>query len=144
MYVIEIDSEIFIIDAGLMFPENEMLGIDIVIPDITWLVEQKERIKAIFLTHGHEDAIGALPYIFRKLKVPVYGAKLTIALAKEKMKEQDMKTEGYFHTIKSSSRLRFDGVNVTFFHTTHSIPDSLGVCIHTSEGKIVHTGDFKF
>ncbi|KRG09630.1 ribonuclease J [Lederbergia galactosidilytica] len=144
MYVIEIDSEIFIIDAGLMFPENEMLGIDIVIPDITWLVEQKERIKAIFLTHGHEDAIGALPYIFRKLKVPVYGSKLTIALAKEKMKEQDMKTEGYFHTIKSSSRLRFDGVNVTFFHTTHSIPDSLGVCIHTSEGKIVHTGDFKF
>lgn len=144
MYAIEIDSEIFIIDAGLMFPENEMLGIDIVIPDITWLVEQKERIKAIFLTHGHEDAIGALPYIFQKLKVPVYGAKLTIALAKEKMKEQNVKTEGYFHTIKSSSRLRFDGVNVTFFHTTHSIPDSLGVCIHTSEGKIVHTGDFKF
>ncbi|MCJ7839695.1 ribonuclease J [Lederbergia sp. NSJ-179] len=144
MYVIEVDSEIFIIDAGLMFPENEMLGIDIVIPDITWLVEQKERIKAIFLTHGHEDAIGALPYIFRKLKVPVYGSRLTIALAKEKMKEHNMKTEGYFHTIKSNSRVKFDGVHVTFFHTTHSIPDSLGVCVHTSEGKIVHTGDFKF
>ncbi|MBS4217694.1 ribonuclease J [Bacillus sp. FJAT-49711] len=144
MYVIEVDSDIFIIDAGLMFPETEMLGIDIVIPDISWLEEQKDRIKAIFLTHGHEDAIGALPYIFRKIKAPVYGSKLTVALAKEKMKEHNMKSEVQFHTVRSNSKINFDYASVTFFHTTHSIPDSLGVCIHTSEGKIVHTGDFKF
>ncbi|MEK3886919.1 ribonuclease J [Bacillus sp. FSL K6-3431] len=144
MYVVEVDSEIFVIDAGLMFPENEMLGIDIVIPDTTWLEDQQDRIKGIFLTHGHEDAIGALPYILQKIKAPVYGSRLTIALAREKMKEYGMKTNVQFNTIKSNSKLRFDGVTVSFFHTTHSIPDSLGVCIHTSEGRIVHTGDFKF
>ncbi|WP_285863839.1 ribonuclease J [Lederbergia lenta] len=144
MYVIEVDSEIFIIDAGLMFPENEMLGIDIVIPDTTWLEEQKDRIKGIFLTHGHEDAIGALPYILQKIKAPVYGSRLTIALARERMKENGTKIDVQFNTIKSNSKLRFEGVTVSFFHTTHSIPDSLGVCIHTSEGRIVHTGDFKF
>lgn len=144
MYVIEVDSDIFVIDAGLMFPENEMLGIDIVIPDITWLEEQKDRIKGIFLTHGHEDAIGALPYILRKIKAPVYGSKLTIALARDKMKEYGMKLDVQFNTVKSNSKLKFGSAVVSFFHTTHSIPDSFGVCIHTSEGKIVHTGDFKF
>lgn len=144
MYVIEVDSELFIIDAGLMFPEDEMLGIDIVIPDTSWLEDQQERIKGIFLTHGHEDALGALPYILQKIKAPVYGSKLTIALAKEKMKEHGVKAKVRFQTVKSSSKLRFDGVSVSFFQTTHTIPDSLGVCIHTSEGKIVHTGDFKF
>ncbi|MBS4199012.1 ribonuclease J [Bacillus sp. FJAT-49732] len=144
MYVIEVDSEIFIIDAGLMFPENEMLGIDIVIPDISWLEEQKDRIKAVFLTHGHEDAIGALPYVLRKINAPVYGSKLTVALAKEKMKEHNMNSGAQFHIVKSNSKIHFDYASVTFFHTTHSIPDSLGICVHTSEGKIVHTGDFKF
>ncbi|MFS0643443.1 ribonuclease J [Siminovitchia sp. 179-K 8D1 HS] len=144
MYVVEVDTEIFVIDAGLMFPENEMLGIDIVIPETTWLEEQKERIKGIFLTHGHEDAIGALPYIIQKINVPVFGTKLTIALAKEKMREFGIKSGARFHTIKSGSRLKFDRAVITFFHTTHSIPDSVGICIHTSEGKIVHTGDFKF
>lgn len=143
MYVVEVDEEIFVIDAGLKFPENEMLGIDIVIPDTTWLEEQRERIKGIFLTHGHEDAIGALPYVLQKINAPVYGTKLTIALAKEKMKENGIKPVR-FQTIKSGSRLKFDRSVVTFFHTTHSIPDSVGICIQTSEGKIVHTGDFKF
>ncbi|WP_339163450.1 ribonuclease J [Siminovitchia sp. FSL H7-0308] len=143
MYVVEVDEEIFVIDAGLKFPENEMLGIDIVIPDTTWLEEQRERIKGIFLTHGHEDAIGALPYVLQKINAPVYGTKLTIALAKEKLKENSVKPVR-FQTIKSGSRLKFDRAVVTFFHTTHSIPDSVGICIQTSEGKIVHTGDFKF
>src|SRR5699024_2844082 len=128
MYVIEVDSELFIIDAGLMFPEDEMLGIDIVIPDTSWLEDQQERIKGIFLTHGHEDALGALPYILQKIKAPVYGSKLTIALAKEKMKEHGVKAKVRFQTVKSSSKLRFDGVSVSFFQTTHTIPDSLGVC----------------
>src|SRR5690606_12683223 len=129
MYVIEVDTELFIIDAGLMFPENEMLGIDMVIPDISWLESQKDRIKAIFLTHGHEDAIGALPFVLRKINVPVYGSKLTVALAKEKLKEQTHKVDAVFHTVKANSRLKFNTIQVSFFHTTHSIPDSLGVCI---------------
>lgn len=144
MCVIEVDEEIFIIDAGLMFPENEMLGIDIVIPDITYLEDNKDRVKGIILTHGHEDAIGALPYVLRKIKAPVYGTKLTLALAKEKLKELGMKMDTPFYNVKQETKLKFDGVEITFFHTTHSIPDSVGVCIHTSEGHIVHTGDFKF
>ncbi|MEK5522712.1 ribonuclease J [Heyndrickxia sp. FSL W8-0423] len=144
MYVIDIDDDIFVIDAGLMFPENEMLGIDIVIPDITYLENNKERIKGIFLTHGHEDAIGALPYILMKINVPVYGTKLTIALAKEKLKEIKVKRQVEFVIIHSDSLLQFETADISFFKTTHSIADSVGICIHTSEGNIVHTGDFKF
>ena len=89
MYLVEVDKDIIIIDAGLMFPEEEMLGIDIVIPDITYLKENKDRVKAIFLTHGHEDHIGALSYVLRHIDVPVYGTKLTLALANAKLREQD-------------------------------------------------------
>ena len=144
MYIIEIDSEIFVIDSGLMFPENEMLGIDVVIPDIKYLEDNRDRVKGIFLTHGHEDALGALPYLMRKIKAPVYGTKLTVALAKARLKEDSFKGNVRFHTVHSNSRLRFESVSVTFFKTTHSIPDSVAVCIHTSEGAIVHTGEFKF
>ncbi|WP_100330965.1 ribonuclease J [Bacillus xiapuensis] len=144
MTVIEVDQEIFVVDAGLMFPENEMLGIDTVIPDISYLIENKERVKGIFLTHGHEDAIGALGYVLKKVKAPVYGTKLTIALAKMRLREENVKDEVKYYTVHSDSKLRFEGVDVTFFRTTHSIPDSLGVAILTSEGAIVHTGEFKF
>ncbi|RJS62652.1 Zn-dependent hydrolase [Bacillus sp. PK3_68] len=144
MTVVEVDEEIFIIDSGLMFPENEMLGIDIVIPDISYLIDNKERIKGIFLTHGHEDAIGSLGYVLQKIKAPVYGTKLTIALAKMRLREENVKEEVKYYTVHSDTRLRFDSVEVTFFRTTHSIPDSVGVAIHTSEGAIVHTGEFKF
>lgn len=144
MYFVEIDEDIFVIDAGLMFPENELLGIDSVIPDITYLVENQDRVRAIFLTHGHEDHIGALSYVLRQIKVPVYSTKLTLALAMEKFREQ-----GFFDTVQmeevhSDSRLHFGTVDVTFFRTNHSIPDSIGVCIHTTQGVIVYTGDFKF
>ncbi|MCA0148579.1 ribonuclease J [Rossellomorea vietnamensis] len=144
MYVIEVDHEIFVIDAGLMFPENEMLGIDVVIPDIQYLIENKERVKGIFLTHGHEDSIGAISYVLTKIKAPVYGTRLTNALVKARLKDEHIRDDVKFYTIHSDSNLTFDGVNVTFFKTTHSIPDSVGVCIHTSEGVIVHTGEFKF
>lgn len=144
MYVVEIDDEMFIVDSGLMFPEDEMLGIDIVIPDFTYLVENKDRIKGIFLTHGHEDAIGSIAYVLQKINAPVYGSKLTIALAKEHLKELPAPHPVRFFEVTNKSRMNFQTTYVTFFHTTHSIPDSLGIVFHTSEGAIVFTGDFKF
>jgi ribonuclease J len=144
MYVIEIDEELFVVDSGLMFPEDEMLGIDIVIPDITYLEENKDRVKGIFLTHGHEDAIGSIAYVLKKIKAPVYGSKLTIALAKEHLKENPAPYQVKFFEVTNNSRMNFNSTYVTFFHTTHSIPDSLGIVFHTSEGAIVHTGEFKF
>lgn len=144
MYVIEIDDELFIVDSGLMFPEDEMLGIDIVIPDITYLEENKERVKGIFLTHGHEDAIGSIAYVLQKIKAPVYGSKLTVALAKEHLKDLQISQPVKFFEVTNKSRMNFNSTYVTFFHTTHSIPDSLGIVFHTSEGAIVHTGEFKF
>ncbi|WP_144549083.1 ribonuclease J [Bacillus sp. X1(2014)] len=144
MYLVEVDKDIFIIDAGLMFPEEEMLGIDIVIPDITYLKENKERVKAIFLTHGHEDHIGALSYVLRHIDVPVYGTKLTLALANAKLREQDYFSKTNFIEVQSDTIVKLDAVDVSFFKTNHSIPDSVGICIHTSEGIIVYTGDFKF
>lgn len=144
MYLVEVDKDIFIIDAGLMFPEEEMLGIDIVIPDITYLKENKDRVKAIFLTHGHEDHIGALSYVLDNLNVPVYGTKLTLALADALLKEQEFKAKTNFIEVDSSTVLDLGSVEISFFRTNHSIPDSIGICIHTSEGIIVYTGDFKF
>ncbi len=144
MYIVEVDEDIFVIDAGLMFPENEMLGIDIVIPDIQYLEQNRGRVKGIFLTHGHEDSIGAISYLLDKVRAPVYGTRLTNALVKARLKDEQVRTDVKFYTIHSDSRLQFNGVDVTFFKTTHSIPDSVGVCIHTSQGAIVHTGEFKF
>jgi len=144
MYVVEVDDELFIVDAGLMFPEGEMLGIDIVIPDISYIEENKDRVKGIFLTHGHEDAIGSISYLLQKVQAPVYGSKLTIALAKEHLKEMPAPSNVKFFEVTNKSRMNFKGTYVTFFHTTHSIPDSLGIVFHTSEGAIVHTGEFKF
>ncbi len=144
MYVVEIDEDLFVVDSGLMFPEDEMLGVDIVIPDMTFLVENKDRVKGIFLTHGHEDAIGSIAYLLKKIQVPVYGSRLTIAMAKEHIKEQGSLKHVKFFEVTNKSRMNFDKTHVTFFHTTHSIPDALGIVFHTSEGAVVHTGEFKF
>lgn len=144
MYVVEIDDELFIVDAGLMFPEGEMLGIDIVIPDMTYIEENKDRVKGIFLTHGHEDAIGSIAYLLQKVQAPVYGSKLTLALAKEHLKDMPAPAGVKFFEVTNKSRMNFKSTYVTFFHTTHSIPDSFGIVFHTSEGAVVHTGEFKF
>ncbi|MGG0718776.1 ribonuclease J [Robertmurraya massiliosenegalensis] len=144
MYIVDVDGDLFVLDAGLMFPENEMLGIDIVIPDMTFLSQNRDRIKGIFLSHGHEDHIGALSYLLRQVQTPVYGTKLTIALAKAKMKEQEYRGKANFVEIQSDTTVNFDTVTVSFFKTNHSIPDSVGIAIHTSEGAVVYTGDFKF
>ncbi|MFT2140488.1 ribonuclease J2 [Mammaliicoccus sciuri] len=144
MYIVEVDEEMFMLDAGLMFPEDEMLGVDVVIPDIQYVIENKDKLKGIFLSHGHEDSIGAVSYILEKLDAPVYGSRLTIALVKDHMKARKINKKVRYYTVNKDSVMRFKNVNVTFFNTTHSIPDSLGVCIHTSYGAIVYTGEFKF
>lgn len=144
MYIVEVDEEMFMLDAGLMFPEDEMLGVDVVIPDIQYVIENKDKLKGIFLSHGHEDSIGAVSYILEKLDAPVYGSRLTIALVKDHMKARKINKKVRYYTVNKDSIMRFKNVNVTFFNTTHSIPDSLGVCIHTSYGSIVYTGEFKF
>lgn len=144
LYVVEIDGKIYIFDAGLMYPENEMLGIDYVIPDMTYLVENKERVAAIFLSHGHEDHIGALPYLLREIKAPVYGSQLTIELAKATVISVDKKIKARFNIVHSDSVIKMNGIKFSFFKTNHSIPGSLGICMLTRDGAIVYTGDFKF
>ncbi|WP_043933302.1 ribonuclease J [Bacillus sp. EB01] len=144
MFLCEVDRDIFVLDAGLMFPEDEMLGIDIVIPDISYLIDNKDRVKAIFLTHGHEDHIGALSYILKQINVPVYGTELTLALANAKLKEQEYRGKTDFIEIDSDSVVDMGSVTVSFFNTNHSIPGSVGICVNTTEGAVVYTGDFKF
>ncbi|GFR37669.1 ribonuclease J [Insulibacter thermoxylanivorax] len=144
MYVVQYGSEIIVIDSGLKFPEEDMLGIDVVIPDITYLLENKEKVRGIFLTHGHEDHIGGLPYVLKHLNVPVYGTKLTLGLVESKLKEAGMLGETKRILVHADSVLKFSKVKVSFFKTNHSIPDSVGICIDTPEGVVVHTGDFKF
>ena len=144
MYMIEIADEIFVLDAGLMFPETEMIGIDAVIPDISYLVRNKQKIKGIFLSNGHVSSMGAVPYIIDKLKCPVYGSKLTIDLLKNHLKHLAIKRRIKFYYVKENNKYDFNNASITFFKTTYSMPDSLGICIETSQGNIVYTGEFKF
>ena len=144
MYMVEIADEIFVLDAGLMFPETEMIGIDAVIPDISYLVCNKQKVRGIFLSNGHVSSMGAIPYIIDKLKCPVYGSKLTIDLLKNHLKHLGIKRRIKFYYVKENNKYEFNNANVTFFKTTYSMPDSLGICIETSQGNIVYTGEFKF
>lgn len=145
LYVAEVDDSIFVLDVGLKYPENEQLGVDVVIPNMDYLFENKDRIAGVFLTHGHADAIGALPYLLADAKVPVFGSELTIELAKLFVKNNDVvKKFNDFHVIDENTEIEFGKVVVSFFRTTHSIPESLGIVIKTAEGNIVYTGDFKF
>ena len=144
LYIVEINDSIFILDAGLRYPENEQLGVDFVIPNLDYLVENKDRIQGIFLTHGHADAIGALPYILQEVKAPVFGSSLTIELAKLFVKNAGVNKFNNFHVIDSETEIEFDDAVVSFFKTTHSIPESMGIVLGTDRGNIVYTGDFKF
>ena len=145
LYVAEVDDSIFVLDAGLKYPENEQLGVDVVIPNMDYLFENKDRIAGVFLTHGHADAIGALPYLLAEAKVPVFGSELTIELAKLFVKNNDaVKKFNDFHVIDENTEIEFGETVVSFFRTTHSIPESLGIVVKTREGNIVYTGDFKF
>ncbi|MBS3897837.1 MAG: ribonuclease J [Dethiobacter sp.] len=144
MYVIRYEDEIIVIDSGLSFPGDEMFGIDVVIPDVTYLQENREKIKGIVLTHGHEDHIGALPYVLAQLNVPVYGTKLTLGLVEGKLREHHMLANCLLHVIRPEDKLQLGNFNLEFFRTNHSIPDSIGIAVITPIGTVVHTGDFKF
>lgn len=145
MYAVQVEDEIFIMDAGLKYPDSSLLGIDVVIPDLQFFQDYADKIAGIFLTHGHADSIGALPYILRNHDIPVFGSKLTIELAKIAVQRENRRRKNdLFHVIDADTEIEFKNANVSFFKTTHSIPDSLGIDISTKEGEIVYTGDFKF
>ncbi len=143
MTVIRVDDEILIIDAGLMFPDESMLGVDLVIPDITYLIENKDKIKAIVLTHGHEDHIGGLPYVLKRINVPVYGTRLTLGILEGRLKENGVDS-GNLHSVMQGDIINVGCFSVGFIRVNHSIPDAVALSIKTPVGMIVHTGDFKF
>lgn len=143
MLVIEYGDDMIIIDAGLMFPENDMPGVDIVIPDLSYVVERADQVRAIIITHGHEDHVGALPYLLDHVRAPIYATRLTRGLIEVKLRESRLK-ETQIHTIAPGDTLDLFPFCIEFFHVSHSIPDGVGLGIQTPAGLIVHSGDFKF
>ncbi len=141
--IIECNQDIIVIDCGIGFPEDEMLGIDLVIPDITYLTKNMDKVKAIILTHGHEDHIGALPYILRELNVPIYGTKLTLGLLDNKLKEHNLSSKTEYHHVEAGDTIKLGEFKIEFICVTHSIADSVALAIQTPLGTIVHSGDFK-
>ena len=145
MYVVEVEKHLFILDAGIKYPSSELYGVDEIIPDYRVLIRAKDRIKGIFMTHAHEDHIGALPHILKDLNVPVYATPFTMAIIKDTLKDEGYKLDDLtLNVITQNSIIKFGNVRVTFFNTTHSIPESVGVAIHTMAGVIVYTSDFTF
>lgn len=140
---IEYEDEIIVIDCGISFPDEDMYGIDLVIPDIKYLLDNKDKVKGLFLTHGHEDHIGAIPYILKQINMPVYGTKLTIGLVESKLKEHDMLSKTNLIPISPGESIKLNKLIIEFIRVTHSIAESCALAIHTSIGIVLHTGDFK-
>jgi len=143
MMVLECGDDIIIIDAGLMFPSEDMLGVDLLIPDFSYVLEHRDKVRGIVITHGHEDHIGALPYLLQALNVPVYASKLTAKLIGMEVKQKGAKAKPQINEIKAGQRITLGSLAVEFFPVCHSIPDAMGLIIYTPLGTVVHTGDFK-
>ena len=141
--VFEYENDILLVDCGLSFPEDDMLGIDLVIPDFTYLVKNKDKIRGLVITHGHEDHIGSIPYLLRELNIPIYATKLTIGLINNKLEEHKLAKKSKMHMVKQGDKITLGKFNVEFIKSCHSIPDAVALAITTPVGVIVHTGDFK-
>ena len=143
MTAIEYGEDIVVIDCGLAFPDEEMPGVDLVIPDVSYLVKNQARVRGILLTHGHEDHIGAIPYVLQQLRVPVYGTRLTVGIVKNKLEESALPYEPELHTVEAGDVVRLGGMKAEFIHVNHSIADACCIALHTPAGIVFHTGDFK-
>lgn len=144
MYVLQYEDDIVIIDCGAKFPDENLLGVDLIIQDISYLRKNKDKIRALVITHGHEDHIGGVPYLLKQLNIPVYATRLTLGLIELKLKEHGLLRATELVMINAESNVAAGSINMTFFNVNHSIPDCLGIALHTPEGTVVHTGDFKF
>ena len=141
--VFEYDKEIIVLDCGIAFPDEEMLGVDLVIPDINYLIKNADKVKGIVLTHGHEDHIGAIPYFLKQLNVPIYGTRLTLGLVEHKLKEHNLLSQTVLNKVSAGDKIKFGAITVEFIRTNHSIADACAIAFHTPVGIILHTGDFK-
>ncbi|MFE4711748.1 ribonuclease J [Paenibacillus sp. NPDC056722] len=144
MYLVQYADDIIVIDCGAKFPDESLLGIDLIIPDVSYLLNNIDKVRGLVVTHGHEDHIGGIPYLLKQLNIPIYASRLTLGLIENKLKEHGLLRQTSLHCIDADSTLDFGTITTTFFNTNHSIPDCLGVVFDTPEGTVVHTGDFKF